>query len=72
MTITQDRTTTTTTERGDEPRGTLTVLGPMHDRFDEILTPEALDFVAHLHDLYENRRYQLLRTRELRRDAIGV
>ena len=75
MTITQDRTTPTTTAptaRRAPERGTLTVLGPMHERYDEILTPAALDFVAHLHDLFENRRYQLLRTRELRRDAIGA
>ncbi|MGP5266218.1 malate synthase A [Brachybacterium alimentarium] len=53
-------------------RGMLEVVGPMQERFDEILTPEALDFVAGLHDLFEHDRYRLLRARSMRRESIGA
>jgi malate synthase len=43
------------------------VLGPSAARFDEILTPEALQFLADLHRTFERRRKELLASRgELR------
>jgi hypothetical protein len=38
----------------------LSVLGSMEDRFGEILTEEALDFVAGLHSQFAGRRANLL------------
>ncbi|MGP9735303.1 malate synthase A [Brachybacterium sp. AOP42-C2-15] len=46
-------------------------LGPMEHRFDEILTPEALSFLAALHDRFTSRRSQLLTARAMRREAIS-
>jgi malate synthase len=39
------------------------VHAPLHPRFDEILTPEALAFVAKLHRAFETRRQELLKKR---------
>jgi len=39
----------------------LEILGPLHERFDEILTPEALTFLTALHDRFALRRIQRLR-----------
>ncbi|WP_117215369.1 malate synthase A [Allorhizocola rhizosphaerae] len=39
------------------------VTGPMLDRFDEILTPDALAFLAELHARFDARRRQLLAQR---------
>ena len=47
------------------------IIGPRGDRFDEILTPEALDFVARLHDLFLARRQERLGERLSRRTATG-
>jgi malate synthase len=44
------------------------VAGPMHDRFAEILTPEALEFLAELHRRFDGRRRDLLAKRA-ERDA---
>ena len=41
---------------------------PMHDRYDEVLTPEALDFLAGLHRAFDGRRQELLGLRR-QRDA---
>ena len=46
------------------------VLGPQGERFDEILTPEALGFLAELHDRFVGRRHEILATRMERRRAI--
>jgi malate synthase len=46
-------------------------LGPMEHRFEEILTPEALAFLAELHDRFAGRRSQLLTARAMRREAIS-
>ena len=46
-------------------------LGPMEHRFDEILTPEAMSFLAALHDRFASRRSQLLTARAMRREAIS-
>jgi malate synthase len=44
------------------------VLGDPVERGDEILTPEALDFLAGLHDAFAGRRDELLRARSKRRE----
>ncbi|WP_142810514.1 malate synthase A [Tepidiphilus olei] len=45
---------------------------PLHPRFDEILTPEALEFVAKLHRRFEPRRQELLRARNERQARIDA
>lgn len=55
--------TTTTT--------TLTIRGPIRERYEEILTPEALEFVAQLHDRFGGRRHDRLADRMRRRFEIG-
>jgi malate synthase len=42
-----------------------------HERFDEILTPAALDFVARLDNEFAGRRRELLDARRLRRERLG-
>ncbi|PWR07700.1 malate synthase A [Micromonospora acroterricola] len=42
------------------------VTGPMHPRYDEILTPEALAFLAELHRAFDPRRRDLLDLRRQR------
>jgi malate synthase len=49
----------------DIPAG-VEVTGPMHDRYDEILSTEALDFVAGLHRAFDGRRRELLARRDAR------
>jgi malate synthase len=46
----------------------LSLLGTMRDRFDEILTEEALDFVCGLHGQFAGRRAELLAARRSRSD----
>jgi malate synthase len=48
------------------------VTGPIHDRFDEILTPEALDFLADLHRRFDTRRRELLARREERQRELSA
>src|SRR5918993_1043297 len=48
------------------------VTGPIHYRFDEILTPEALDFLADLHRLFDARRHELLARREERQRELSA
>jgi malate synthase len=54
------------------PRSSLTselsVVGALHDRFDEILTEEGLDFVCRLHSQFAGRRAELLALRRSRSD----
>ena len=47
--------------------GGVEILGPVEDRFDEVLTEDALGFVADLHRRYEGRRRDLLERRRERR-----
>ncbi|MFB9376223.1 malate synthase A [Kineococcus gynurae] len=47
-------------------RDDIEVLGPVGDRYDEVLTPEALAFVALLHDAFAGRRADLLSARRER------
>jgi malate synthase len=58
-------TTTSTTT------GTLTITGPLRPRYDEILTPEALQFVAELHDRFAGPRHDRLADRMKRRYELG-
>lgn len=46
------------------------ILGPSGDRFDEILTPDALQFLTTLHDQFAGRRHERLNARMHRRRAI--
>ncbi|MDR2239794.1 MAG: malate synthase A [Zoogloeaceae bacterium] len=45
---------------------------PLHPRFDEILTPEALAFLAKLHRAFEPRRQELLKKRIERQTRIDA
>jgi malate synthase len=42
------------------------ITGPMGDRYDEILTPEALELIADLHRSFDGRRKELLDARDRR------
>jgi malate synthase len=46
------------------------VLAPLDERFDDILTPEALAFLTRLHDEFAGRRHDRLDARMQRRTAI--
>ncbi|MGV9804031.1 malate synthase A [Micromonospora chersina] len=48
------------------------VTGPMHPRYDEILTPEALSFLADLHRAFDARRRDLLDRRKRREAALAA
>lgn len=58
----------TSTPRGTN--GAVQVRGTMHPRFDEILTPEALDFVRKLDGEFAGRRAELLQARRERSHQI--
>ncbi|WP_353113785.1 malate synthase A [Microbacterium sp.] len=47
------------------------ITGPGHDRFDEILTPEAVAFLTELHHRFAARRHDRLADRMRRRFEIG-
>ncbi|MEY4329196.1 MAG: malate synthase, partial [Pseudomonadota bacterium] len=48
------------------------ITGPINARFEEILTPEALAFVAKLHRAFEPRRQELLKARIERQARIDA
>ncbi|HIY41536.1 MAG TPA: malate synthase A, partial [Candidatus Nocardiopsis merdipullorum] len=48
------------------------ITGPINDRYDEILTEDALAFVAELHRKFESRRQELLQARKDRQDRISA
>ena len=48
------------------------VRGTMRERYDEVLTPEALDFLAGLHATFEGVRQQLLAARQERFAALSA
>jgi malate synthase len=54
------------------PRIGVQINAEMHPRFDEILTPEALAFVAKLHRAVEPRRQELLKARVARQARIDA
>ena len=47
----------------ETPTTSMRVVGPMRERFERILTPEALAFVAQLHELFSGPRYDRLAAR---------
>lgn len=49
----------------------LTITGPAGERFEEILTPGAVEFVADLHDRFARRRFDVLADRQRKRYEIG-
>ncbi|MEV7416168.1 malate synthase A [Streptomyces sp. NPDC089919] len=53
------------------PPHRIKVLGPPGDRHDEVLTPEALDFLARLHAAFAGRRRELLTARRHRADRLA-
>ena len=55
----------------NDPHGGV-VTGPLHDRFDEILTPGALGLVATLHRAFDHRRRQLLAARKEREAELAA
>ncbi|MDA0563985.1 malate synthase A [Streptomonospora sp. S1-112] len=48
------------------------ITGPMHDRFDQILTDDALALIADLHRRFEGRRQELLAARARRQEEIAA
>src|SRR5689334_12139334 len=48
------------------------ITGPLLDRFDEILTPEAIGFVAALHREFDGRRRELLQARQERQQKLSA
>src|SRR6478752_2613382 len=44
-----------------DPR--IEITAPLGERYDEILTPEALEFLAELHDRFAHTRHELLAVR---------
>ncbi|WP_019606883.1 malate synthase A [Nocardiopsis sp. CNS-639] len=48
------------------------ITGPLHERFDEILTEDALALVAELHRVFEARRQELLAARVARQEQISA
>ena len=48
------------------------VVGPYGERYDEVLTPEALTFLSQLHSTFEERRSDLLSERGERRSRIAA
>ena len=53
------------------PTTSLTVTGSLRDRYDEILSPEALAFVGELHDRFAGPRHDRLADRMKRRYELG-
>jgi malate synthase len=48
------------------------VSGPLHNRYDEVLTDAALAFLAGLHRAFQRRRVELLELREARHDGLAA
>lgn len=62
-------TTTRTSTPPLEP-GTMQVAGPLGDRYTEILTPAALEFLGQLHERFVGRRHEILVERQRSRQMI--
>ena len=54
-----------------DPGPRIDVVGALHPRFDEILTPQALEFVTELHRLFAGARHDRLAERMRKRFEIG-
>jgi malate synthase len=48
------------------------ITAPLHDRFDEILTDDAMDFLARLHREFEPRRRELIEARTRRYEELAA
>jgi malate synthase len=48
------------------------ITGPMHERYDEVLTPEALALLAVLHRSFDPRRRELLDARQVRQADLSA
>jgi malate synthase len=48
------------------------ITGPMHERYDEVLTPEALALLAALHRSFDARRRELLDARQVRQADLAA
>jgi malate synthase len=55
----------------DTPEG-LEITGPMHDRFEEVLSPNALELIVRLHRELDGRRQELLAARRTRDDDLAA
>jgi malate synthase len=55
----------------DTPEG-LEITGPMHDRFEEVLSPNALELIVRLHRELDGRRQELLAARRTRADDLAA
>jgi malate synthase len=55
----------------DTPDG-LEITGPMHERFEEILSPTALELIARLHRELNGRRHELLAARRTREEELAA
>ncbi len=53
-------------------QGKARIAGPMQERYDEILTPQALGFLAELAGRFEARRAELLAARQVRQAALAA
>ncbi|MDR2453420.1 MAG: hypothetical protein LBD51_02470, partial [Bifidobacteriaceae bacterium] len=59
-----------TNELTTTPRGRIEIKGALGQRYDEILSPQALDFLTALHENFAYRRLELLERRQAFQDAI--
>jgi len=64
-------TTTIRPTTGPIAASAIAVTGPVRDRYDEILTPDAVAFLAELHARFAGRRHDRLADRMRRRFEIG-
>jgi malate synthase len=48
------------------------ITGPMHERYDDVLTPDALALLAALHRAHDARRRELLEARQVRQADLGA
>ncbi|WP_394279848.1 malate synthase A [Microbacterium sp.] len=71
MTPTMTGTAPTTSTIATQSIPTITVVGRLGERYDEVLTPAALDFLAQLHHRFAGRRHDRLADRMRRRFEIG-
>ena len=59
-------------DEGNFVSSRIIVSGPPVDGLEEILTPDALNFLTELHDRFAPRRDELIALRQVRRDAVAV
>jgi malate synthase len=59
-------------EQQTEAENHVRIVGAYGERYDEILTPEVLSFLAELHERFEDRRNELLVDRRTRWERIAA